>query len=209
MRGYFGIGVEQISKPYNVGSLFRSAHAFGASFVFTVNASYTKAEGKRTDTSNAIEHLPFYSFPNIDNMFLPNNCKLVGVELIDDSIELPSFRHPINAAYILGPEKSSLSPKMLERCDYTIKIPTKFCLNVGIAGVLAMYDRTISMGKFAPRPVRTGGPTEEIKDHIHGKQIFRRINPYDYAENDAMYSFRDEPPMAEVELSIKDEDFRD
>src|SRR3546814_2552323 len=28
MRGYFGIGVEGISKPMNVGNLFRSAHAF-------------------------------------------------------------------------------------------------------------------------------------------------------------------------------------
>ena len=31
MRGYFGIGVEGISKPMNLGSLFRTAHAFGAS----------------------------------------------------------------------------------------------------------------------------------------------------------------------------------
>ncbi len=36
MRGYFGIGAEGISKAMNVGSLFRSAHAFGASFMFTV-----------------------------------------------------------------------------------------------------------------------------------------------------------------------------
>ena len=32
MRGYFGIGVEGISKPMNMGSLIRSGHAFGASF---------------------------------------------------------------------------------------------------------------------------------------------------------------------------------
>lgn len=38
MRGYFGIGVEGISKSMNVGNLIHSAHAFGASFVFTVDA---------------------------------------------------------------------------------------------------------------------------------------------------------------------------
>ena len=37
MRGYFGIGVEGISKPMNMGSLIRSGHAFGASFAFTVD----------------------------------------------------------------------------------------------------------------------------------------------------------------------------
>ena len=36
MRGYFAIGVEGISKPMNLGNLLRSAHAFGASFFFTI-----------------------------------------------------------------------------------------------------------------------------------------------------------------------------
>ncbi|MDE0409622.1 MAG: RNA methyltransferase, partial [Alphaproteobacteria bacterium] len=30
MKGYFGIGVEGLSKPLNAGNLFRSAQAFGA-----------------------------------------------------------------------------------------------------------------------------------------------------------------------------------
>ncbi|HHL43572.1 MAG TPA: TrmH family RNA methyltransferase, partial [Hellea balneolensis] len=38
MRGYFGIGSEGISKAANLGAVMRTAHAFGASFVYTVNA---------------------------------------------------------------------------------------------------------------------------------------------------------------------------
>ena len=38
MKGYFGIGVEGVSKAMNVGTLFRTAHAFDAAFVFTVRA---------------------------------------------------------------------------------------------------------------------------------------------------------------------------
>jgi len=45
MRGYFGIGVEGISKSMNAGALFRTAHAFRASFMFTVAAHYARAEG--------------------------------------------------------------------------------------------------------------------------------------------------------------------
>ena len=41
-RGYFGIGVEGVSKPMNVGALMRTAHAFGASFVFTLGAVYAR-----------------------------------------------------------------------------------------------------------------------------------------------------------------------
>ena len=40
MRGYFGIGVEGVAKPMNLGALWRAAHAFGASFVFAVGAAY-------------------------------------------------------------------------------------------------------------------------------------------------------------------------
>jgi len=52
MRGYFGFGAEGISKPMNMGNLVRSAHAFGAQFVFTVSAHYSVREGK-SDTSKA------------------------------------------------------------------------------------------------------------------------------------------------------------
>jgi len=173
MRGFFGIGVEGISKEMNVGNLFRSAHAFDASFVFTVNANYTRRGGQRSDTSDSLAHLPFYGFPDVGSMILPSDCQLVGVELLDDSVELPSFRHPTQAAYVLGPERGELSPEILEKCDHVLKIPTKFCINVGIAGALVMYDRVQSMGRFAPRPVRAGGPTEPLQQARHGGPKFR------------------------------------
>ena len=45
MKGYFGIGIEGPSKSMNVGTLFRTAHAFGASFVFTLRAQYDARAG--------------------------------------------------------------------------------------------------------------------------------------------------------------------
>ena len=48
MRGYFGIGVEGISKQMNVGAIMRTANAFGASFVFTIDAVYAEREGGRS-----------------------------------------------------------------------------------------------------------------------------------------------------------------
>ena len=59
MRGYFAIGIEGVSKPMNAGSLFRSAHAFGASFVFTIAVAYSCAEGGKSDTSDTPGHIPF------------------------------------------------------------------------------------------------------------------------------------------------------
>lgn len=173
MRGFFGIGIEGVSKEMNIGNLFRTAHAFGGSFAFSVAASYRENIGKRADTSNSTLNMPFYAFPDADSMILPSRCKLVGIELLDRSIDLPSFTHPQQAAYVLGPERGELSPEMQARCDFVIKIPTSFCINVGVAGAIVMYDRIRTMGRFAPRPVRAGGPTEELPEHRHGGPKFR------------------------------------
>jgi tRNA G18 (ribose-2'-O)-methylase SpoU len=157
-RGFFAIGAEGISKQMNLGNLMRSAHAFGASFIFTVRVHY-KIEGVASDTSQAGQNLPYYAWDNVDDMVFPDNSQLVGIELTDEAIALPSFRHPVRAAYILGPERGDLSPEMTARCAHIVKIPTSFCINVAMAGAIVMYDRLKSRGNFRPRPVGTGGYT--------------------------------------------------
>ncbi len=156
-RGYFAIGAERMSKALNLGNLMRSAHGFGASFTFTVGATYQALEA-RADTSKGQWHIPHYNWTSLDEMALPQGCKLVGVELLDDAIDLPSFRHPLRAAYVLGPEQGSLSPELLARCNYVVRIPTSFCVNVATAGAIVMYDRTRSFARFPDRPLREGGP---------------------------------------------------
>lgn len=176
MRGYFGMGVEGITKEANLGNLVRSAHAFGASFFFVIRPELDVHAVRVSDTSGAFDHMPFHIFESVDEMVLPQGCQLVGVELMEDSVELPSFRHPTRAAYILGPEMGDLSPEVLARTDHVIKIPMKFCVNVGVAGALTMYDRTISMGRFPERPVKAGGPeleafNKEPKGRIHRRKV--------------------------------------
>ncbi len=172
MRGYFGIGVEGISKEQNAGNLVRSAHAFGASFFFAITPSLDMHALRQSDTSGAFDHLPYYQYPSVADLAFPEDCQLVGIELTDESIDLPSFRHPLRAAYVLGPEMGSLSPELQARCDYLVKIPMKFCVNVGVAGALAMYDRMMCLGRFAERPVKPGGPASPYEKQ---KQVFRRI----------------------------------
>lgn len=175
MKGYFGIGVQGLSKQANLGALMRTAHAFGAQFLFTVGANFSKRGARQSDTSRAADVLPLYEFDDVPAMRLPDGCGLVGIELTDDAIELPSFRHPLRAAYVLGPERASLSPEMTEACEYVVKIPTRFCINVGLAGAVVMYDRMISLGRFADRPVRAGAPTEQLQPHVHGGPRLRHL----------------------------------
>ena len=156
MRGYFGVGVEGVSKPMNLGNLVRIAHAFDASFFFSI-APRLKLSDAASDTSNAEGVLPFYSFAHPDDFRLPLGCRLVGVEITEDAIELPRFRHPTRAAYVFGAERYSLSPKMLSLCEFVVKIPTRFSVNVGMAGAIVLYDRLMTHGGYGRRVTPSGG----------------------------------------------------
>lgn len=157
MRGYFGIGAERISKPMNLGAVLRTGHAFGASFAFTIKAHHRAREVNLSDTAKSAAHLPLYEWASLDEMRLPKGCVLVGVELDEQAVELPSFRHPLNAAYLLGPEKGDLSNEAKALCAHIVKIPTNFCVNLSVAAALVMYDRMISMGGHRERPVGVSG----------------------------------------------------
>ncbi len=179
MRGYFAIGIERVSKPGNIGNLIRTAHGFGAAFVFAIRPNFRTDPGPEiakaySDTARSADSMPWFEVASIDEMPLPRGCRLVGVEITDEAIDLPSFRHPLRAAYILGAERFGLSQETLARCHHVIRIPTKFSLNVATTGAIVMYDRLISYGRFAPRPVRAGGPTEALPEHVHGGPMLRR-----------------------------------
>ena len=162
MRGYFAVGVDGISKPMNLGNLIRISHAFGASFFFTV-AGRVKLADAMSDTSSAAGHMPLYQFGSVEEVRLPQGCVLVGVEITEEAVELPSFRHPLRAASVFGAERFSISPAMLARCSHVVKIPTKFSINVGMAGAITLYDRLLTHGRFSERPMRPGGPPAHAK----------------------------------------------
>jgi len=172
-RGYFAIGVEGISKAVNLGNLLRSAHAFGASFVFTIGAD-ARALQTHADTSKASAHVPLYHWRDIGEMRLPKGCSLVGVEILDEAQELPSFPHPLRAAYVLGPERGKLSPELILRCQHFVRIPAAFSLNLATAGAIVMYDRLKTLARFGTRPVAEFGEVEPIQPHVQGGPRRRR-----------------------------------
>src|ERR1700742_4496898 len=173
LRGYFGVGVDGISKPMNLGNLVRIAHAFEASFFFSI-APRLKLSDAQSDTSRAQGALPFYSFAEPGDLRLPLGCRLVGVEITDDAVELPRFRHPSRAAYVFGAERMSLSKEVLSRCEFVVKIPTRFSINVGMAGAIVMYDRLISQGGYGSRPLAPGRELPDIPPrHAWGAPLVR------------------------------------
>jgi tRNA G18 (ribose-2'-O)-methylase SpoU len=142
MRGYFGIGIENIKTGFNYGTLFRSANIFGASFIFVIGKRFKK---QHSDTLCSERHLPLFEYDSFEEFYsnIPHGCELVGVELIDNAIPIANFKHPARACYLLGAEDYGLSKKAVDACKDIIVLPGERSLNVSVAGSIVMYDRII------------------------------------------------------------------
>ena len=140
MRGYFAIGIENGKAEVNLGTLWRSAHIFGAAFIFTVGRRYRQ---QSSDVKHTWKSVPLFNFESIAELKtrLPMECLLVGVEMAPVAEELETFTHPERAVYLLGSEDRGLSRQAMESCHRFIRIPGNDCLNVAVAGSVVLYDR--------------------------------------------------------------------
>lgn len=140
IRGYFGIGVENLKNKINLGTLWRSAYCLGASFIFVIGKRYKQYN---SDTVKAYRHIPLYEYESTEQFLKlkPYDCQLVGVELSNLATYIYGWKHPERAIYLLGAEDSSIT--IMDKCNSIIQIPSKFCLNVAVAGSIVMYDRNL------------------------------------------------------------------
>jgi len=142
MAGYFSIGIENNKTKFNIGTLWRSSYLFEASYIFTINQRYKK---QSSDTQKTWRQIPLFNYDSLDDLEIPYDCKLVGVELTDSAIDLNEYKHPKRAIYLLGAEDHGLTKKATEKCHEIIKIPypKEQSMNVAVAGSIIMYDRYI------------------------------------------------------------------
>lgn len=141
-RGFFAVGIYRTKTEANVGTLWRSAHLYGASFVFTVGRRYQR---QSSDTPKTPLHTPLFHFDTIDDLraHLPWSAPLVGIELDPRATPLTSFTHPERAVYLLGAEDQGLPQSVTDLCHSLVQIPAvrSQSMNVAAAGSVLLYDR--------------------------------------------------------------------
>jgi tRNA (guanosine-2'-O-)-methyltransferase len=142
-RGWFAIGIEHTKTETNVGTLWRTAHAMGAAFVFTVGRRYKQ---QSSDTTKAWRQVPLFHFATWDDFAQPYDALLIGVENVGETVPVRAFTHPNRAVYILGAEDHGLSKSAMGRCQQIVTLPGTLCLNVATAGAMVMYDRWTKRG---------------------------------------------------------------
>lgn len=143
-RGYFGIGIYQPKTEANVGTLWRSAHAFEADFLYVIGRRFKRYA---SDTVKAWKHIPFYEYQTFEEFYatLPFECRLVMIECPSET-NLRDFSHPERACYLLGSEDNGLPEAILKKAHFTVQIESRRCLNVATAGSITMFHR---IGQFS------------------------------------------------------------
>ena len=134
-KGVFAY-LEDIRSPFNVGSIFRTAEAFGAEKLF-LSPGCAPADHPRARRSamGSADFMPWEIKPLEE---LPQDIPLFALETGGTSIDKFSF--PERGIVIVGSEELGVSPEALDMAAGRVSIPLsgiKASLNVGVAfGIL-------------------------------------------------------------------------
>jgi 23S rRNA (guanosine2251-2'-O)-methyltransferase len=145
------LALDQITDPHNVGAIFRSAAAFGATAIVTTQRHSPDATGALAKAaSGALEHVPLVSVQNLarglaalkDSGFL-----VVGLDS-DGDADLAALPLRAPLALVLGAEGKGLRQLTKEICDHVARIdlPGEIkSLNVSNAAALSLYVASRSL----------------------------------------------------------------
>ena len=128
----FRVYLEDVRSPFNVGSVFRSAEAFGVEELllspFCADPGHPRAERSAMGTTKIVP----WRRASLED--LEGLGPLAALELGGEPLD--SFRFPERGILAVGSEELGLSPELLSRCALRVSIPmggAKASLNLGVA----------------------------------------------------------------------------
>lgn len=136
------LGLIKPKSPTNVGGVMRAAGCFRADAVFYTGERYARAARFNMDTKNVSGQIPLTGVESLLD-HVPENTKVVCIELVEGAQPLPEYQHPNRAFYIFGPEDGTISQDILDRADDVVYVPTTGCMNLAASVNVVLYDRQV------------------------------------------------------------------
>ncbi|MBL8645088.1 MAG: 23S rRNA (guanosine(2251)-2'-O)-methyltransferase RlmB, partial [Rhodospirillaceae bacterium] len=144
--------LDQVSDPHNVGAILRSAAAFDAAAVVTLDrraAAETGAMAK--SASGALDRISFVQITNLARaieVLKQNQFWVIGLEA-DGEKKLAEVDLKGRIAFVMGTEGEGLRRLVRESCDQIVRLPINAAsesLNVSNAAAIALYERSRQLG---------------------------------------------------------------
>ncbi|MGI9608479.1 MAG: 23S rRNA (guanosine(2251)-2'-O)-methyltransferase RlmB [Acidimicrobiales bacterium] len=143
----FLVMVDGVTDPHNLGAIFRSADAAGATGIVLPRHRSARVSATVTKTAaGAVEHVPIATVAGIPAAIQQIKSNDVWVVGLDEAgtrsiFDLDLADQPL--CLVLGAEGPGLSRLTRERCDQLVSIPMQGAvasLNVSAAATVAMFD---------------------------------------------------------------------
>ncbi|MBI3232258.1 MAG: TrmH family RNA methyltransferase [Candidatus Doudnabacteria bacterium] len=142
----FFVIAHNIRSLHNVGSIFRTADAFGISKIYltgyTGRPDYYVHQNKIGKVALGAEKFVEWEYwPSVFRLIKYLRLKIKGIKIIalennTKSVSIIKFKPKFPLALVLGEEKRGVSKKVLSMCDKAVEIPMqgkKESLNVSVA----------------------------------------------------------------------------
>ena len=126
----------RVRDPGNIGTLFRSADAFGAAVALSAGCADPLAPKALRASVGAIFRVPVVPFDDARGRRVALDAR-AGTRLSDLQLDGATV-------FVLGAEREGLPEDVVARSDVVATIPTSGgaeSLNVAVAGAIALYER--------------------------------------------------------------------
>lgn len=124
-----------VADPGNVGTLLRSADAFGASLALSPGCADVTGPKTLRASAGAVFRVPVARFEE------PHGRRVALVA--EGGRPLAELEREVPTTYVLGAEREGLPDNVVAACDETATIrlgPSAESLNVAMAGTIALYE---------------------------------------------------------------------
>ena len=148
--------LDNVRSLSNVGSVFRTADAFGIGELFLCGITACPPHREIHKTAlGADETVRWRYFPTTREAcetLKAMGYRIVAVEQVEGSVMLQDFQAEPYTSYILGNEVEGVSEEALPFCDAAVEIPqvgTKHSLNVSVCAGILMWKLFEQIGPKA------------------------------------------------------------
>lgn len=136
------IACENTLRDFNMGSIVRTANAFGVRRVHIVGRRQWNKRGAMATN----KYLHVYHHPTIEGFVSDMTSRGVTIIGIENNVESRSLQHevlPEQSCLVFGQEGPGISDEFLSICDLVLHIDqhgSTRSMNVGHAAAIAMYE---------------------------------------------------------------------
>ena len=142
-RHGFDVAIENWTHDFNIGSIVRSANAFGAGHVHIVGPHKWNKKGSLM--TQVYEHVDYW--PTISDLVTAlrrdqPGKRIIALDNVPGSVAIETYHFPHNCLLVFGAEGPGLTKKALELADdvvYISQFGSVRSINAGAAAAVAMH----------------------------------------------------------------------